>query len=486
MKKRILTVFCILLSCMFVYAQAAVEYTLPEKMQKQLDFPNGLKGTFTIHAETKEMLGGVLLPFCDVEFTFRGMKSGKESHYYVYQADENETQRGLTEIYCKEDAYYFRSDFLPERVFSLPEITRLVDMIAGREKGNPSFASILLRAASLSEDQKKTLWEPFIDQYTQKLERWLTGFSETTALSEEEQSGQSYLEMNYTIPMSELKKEILVLLKEIQSDAESRKLIESLMSQEQIDTYFNDNLDYYYLAAMDSLNNEYDVTFTRIVSTMGIEVSSTLELPMDVNLAGCQSVVLHKENNQSSIFLNNPDETTVFVIDHTLDDLNQNNGNASFRIIRYPSAESTKTERMAIRINMHHTVETHTDEEEKSHQTDHWILSAEKDTSYLPEGEKEEDYPDVEPISLDLNLHYSSKYAQSSPTSLEIDAVCTFNGTKIQLQASCKTASPWIFSPFDISNAEKLETLTDQERTVLLAEWLAAASEQIQSVSEQE
>ncbi len=486
MKKWLLTVFCILLSCMLISAQAAVEYTLPEKMQKQLDFPNGLKGTFTIHTETKEALGGLLLPFCDVEFTFRGMKSGKESHYYVYQADENETQRGLTELYCKEDAYYFRSDFLPDRVFCFPEITRLVDQIAGSEKSNPSFASILMRAVSLSEEQKKTLWEPFIDQYTQKLERWLAGFSETSTLNSGEKSGQSYLEMNYTIPMNELKNEILVLLKEIQSDAESRKLIESLMSKEQIETYFNENLEYYYLSAMDSLNDEYDVTFTRIVSTMGVEISSTLELPLDQRLSGFQSVVIHNENDQSSVLLNNPDETIALMIDHPLDNLNQNGGKASIRFIRYPSQESTKTERLSVRIDLLHTVETHTDTDEKSHQTDHWLLSVEKDTSSLPEGEKETDYPDVQPMSLDLTLHYSSKYAQSSPTNLNIDAVCIFNGTKIQIQANCKTASPWIFSPFDISNAERLDMLTDQERTVLLAEWLASASEQIKKISTQE
>ena len=459
-------------------AFAASDLTLPEKMDKQLSFGNGLKGKFVLHAEGVESLPVTLLPFLDLEFSMRGMKSGEELHYYFYQAGTNEERRGLTELYQKDGNTYFRSDLLPGKVFYLPGLTTVLDGMTGSEGGNPSFASMIVRALQMDANKKESQWVPMVDRYAMKLDAWLEGFRDGTRLQTREGDG-SLVELHYTIPMSEIRKEILTLLTELKQDAEACKILEALMDTDQIETYFNPNLDYYYDAAMSALDSEFDVTLSRTITLLGEQISSMLELPLDRNRFGFTGLTLETEGARTAVTLKNDEMVLTLSVSGNLSTASDEP--VQIRLLRYPAPDSgSEGTRAAVLAEVTHTSETSTDKEGTDHLTDHWTATVRRDLSELPaeEAERADEFPDFDQVTADVTLHYSSRYSQSSPTTLEIEAALEQEGRKLKMTGIFKTASPWVFSPFSIAGAENLLSQQPNQLIVYAAEWLAAAGEQ--------
>ncbi len=485
MKKGLFSLLCIILTVIYIATGlAATTYTLPEKMEKQLSIGSGLKGSFTLYAEGNDPIVLALDPFLNIPLQMRGMRSEQDLHYYIYQAGEDETQKGLTEFYFHEDRLYFRSDLLPDRVFSLPPLTDLADLLTAKEDTNPSFSSMLIRYFNLPAEQKTAVWDPYVEKLAQKIELWISGFMVSNSLKTQKQ-GNSVVQQNYTIPMSELKKEILVLLREARSDPEAHALLESLMNSKQKKVYLNKYLDYFYQEAMDALQDDFDVVLSRTISTMGEEISSYIELPLDQSRFGYSSIVISSRDGNFSCTLKNDIQTLFLITEDNVTD--EEFHGFTFWMMSWPeNDEGDDKDRHAVRVEIKKTSETSTDEDTRDHQKDHWSLRVENDLSMLPESEAEKQYTAIIPISADVTLHYYSKYSQSSPTTLEINAAFERENLKIGLEGSWKTASPWIFSPFDISDAENFMTLSDEQKLICLAEWLASAGEQLENPSEEE
>ncbi len=472
----------VLLSLMLVSicafpAFAANDYTLPEKMSKQLSIGSGLKGQFTITAEGNSPLVLALEPFLNTELQMRGLTSEGESHYYIYQDTGDETQKGLTEFYVKDNQLYVRSNMLGDKVLCLPEMGALLNSLTKSSGENPAFASILLGVFQQGEEGRVNMWEPLTEKLTKKLELWISRFEVSSARDSEE---GAVVEMNYTIPMGELKKEILALLRDMRQDQDTRTALEAVMTEEQREIYLNDTLDYFYTDAMNALNDDFDVVISRTVSTMGKEISSSIELPLDrTRFSGYTSLKIESEGKTTALILKNDEQVFHLVTEDGL--IPEETDYLTWWIMSYPNheTESVSTTRSAEKVRFSKTSETSTDVDGRDHQNDHYTVRGESDTSRLPAEEAKSSYPEAAPYVLDVQLHYSSKNSQSSPTTLEINASLEMKDMKIALNGTWKSASPWIFSPFDISGAQNLLEISENERNLMLAEWLAAAGEQL-------
>ncbi len=483
LKKAFGVGLCVMLIfCLAFSSLAATDYTLPEKMSKQLSIGSGLKGQFTITAEGNDPIVLALYPFLNTELQMRGLTSEGESHYYFYQDIGDETQRGLTEFYIKDNQLYCRSDMLGDKVLCLPELGALVNTLTKSSGENPAFASILLNIFQQGENGRVSVWEPLTDKLTKKLELWISRFEVSSSRDSEE---GAVVEINYTIPMGELKKEVLTLLRDIRQDPEIRAALEAVMTEEQRNIYLNDGLDYFYTDAMNALEDNFDVVISRTISTMGKEISSSIELPLDgTRFGGYTSLKIEAADKTTSVILKNNEQVLHVVTDDGL--FPAETDYLTWWIMSYPNreTESASTARSALRVRYSRTSETSTDVDGRDHQNDRYTIRGESDTSRLPAEENGEVYPEAAPFVLDILLHYSSKNSQSSPTTLAISATLEMNQMKLHLDGTFKTASPWIFSPFDIAGARNLLELSDDEKNLMLAEWLAAAGEQLSKAQE--
>ena len=479
MKRIVCIILMLFMLTIQIGSYAALDYTLPEKMTKQLDFGSGLKGNFTIHGEGNDPFLSVLLPFQDAEMQFRGLRSGEKSHYYIYQDGENEEQTGLTELYNDGKSYYFRSDMLPNDVFRFPGAEELADLLSKPQGGNPSLASALVRWARLSKEEKESLLSPVVSNLSNLLEIWLAGFAEISSVRTLE-NGISVIDSSFVIPMSEVRKEIISLLEAVIRSEEGKKLLDALLNSSQKQIFANENLDYYYEEALQALDNDYDLIYSRTITVFGETISSSLELPLAGQVSGFQSLLVETSDGLNSYTLRSEDRLLTLLVADSID-WNQINGFSAWICTRpNPAAENPDTNRYhAYRLDVQFESESSTDEESRDHERNHWIFTLQGDTTRLPSGESRENYPDEPPVSLDLMLHYFSRYSQSSPTTLEISAVFSKENMKLSAQGQFKTASPWVFSPFSIENAKDFFGLNVAEMELKFAEFLATSGEKL-------
>ena len=479
MKRVICLLLCMSMLLAAVPALAAISYTLPEKMEKQLSIGSGLKGTFSLHGEGNDPLILSLSFLQDTEFQIRSLLSGNDLLCSVYQTVDGDEQRALTELYRTGNQFYLRSSLLSEDIYKFPGMEEIADALRKTDKENPPFASALIRWLQLDEGERVRLLEPVTDMLGREMEIWLAHYADVSEVRTLE-NGISAVDLSYHIPSDDLKTEIINLLGMLLQDSQGQALIDSVLNDEQKKIYANPGLNYFYKDALDALDDSFDIQYTRTVSTLGETVSSLLELPLDEERVGFSSLEIEENNGMVSYTLRN-EEGFISLI-HEREIILTQSDDFSVWLYMRRSEDDKEYDAHALRIEIHHQTELSSDEENRNHQTDRWLFRTEKDLSRLPEEEKENtaQYPDEPPIILDATMHYYSRNSQSSPTNLDIQVLLEKQDLSLSLSAKLKTASPWEFHPFDTNGAIEWLSLSEDARILKLTEGLSQAMEQIQ------
>ena len=479
MKKTVclLVGIIVLFSCFFAYADQ--DYSLPEKLSKQMAAGNGLKGSITLHTEGNQPILLSLQPFQDVDIQVRGVKKGDLAYYYLYQSGKDDAQLGLTEFYSDGKQVFFRSDMLQDQVYLLPGFEDTADLLLPARGGNPSLGSALFRWITLSSQEKKLLLDPIVLDMVDELELWVAPYAEVSPIRALE-NGTTGMDLTFSIPMKDVKEEILHLMRMLSSGEPGKALLDKILNPEQREIYANTNLEYYYREALDSLDNDYDLQYTRTVSALGDPVSSVLELPLAEERTGFRSLTIEERGGVTSYTLRDEERLITWISGGTPDwtEISQ----MSFWIVVRPASEETpKAQELyrALRIDVAHSSEVSTDEEAVKHLREKWTLSCQRDVSRLPKGEKPENYPDEPVQNAELNLHYFSRNSQSSPTTLEAELKADLKDLQMTLSCRLKTASAWAFTPFNTENAIDISALTAEELSLKTAEFLASAREHL-------
>ena len=122
------TIICIITGLIMLWCSTAgaATYTLTEKMQNQLAIGSGLKGSFTVTSEGELSRTPFLNAVSDAVYDLRGMNSGHDLHYYLFQ-ENNGTQTNLAELYRTEGKYYFRSDMVQGKILGLSGFSIYLD-----------------------------------------------------------------------------------------------------------------------------------------------------------------------------------------------------------------------------------------------------------------------------------------------------------------------------------------------------------------------
>ena len=162
MKKTICLILTVLTAFCFLTAASAAGYTLPEKMERQLQVGSGLKGSFVIHSNADQELSPFVHSIRNAAYEIRGIRSGDDLHYYIYQPGEGETLSSLTEFCRIGNTGYLRSDFLPEAAYRLPDFEEFIASFLKAEGENPSILPELIRllVKGRTRKRKRAAWIP--------------------------------------------------------------------------------------------------------------------------------------------------------------------------------------------------------------------------------------------------------------------------------------------------------------------------------------
>lgn len=474
MKKRILSLI-VLLAVLCVSAGLADTYTLPVKMSNQLAIGSGLKAAFIIRTEGEKFSTPFMKLISDAEFMVRGISSGEDFHYYIFQTDEAEQQTGLSELYRKDGSYYFRSDMVPGKILTFPKTDRYLDTLFPSRGENISPASFITKIMTLPEEVKKAKWEPVLSKYQLELEMWLARYTIEEEIVKLDKN-QSAIQFSYNIPMKDVTKEIIKLYTKILDDKDAVALLDTVMTKEEKKVYANKNLMYFYEEALKAADQSKTVSMSKQIS-MGEMISFRLNLPMNEQASGFSSIRIESENKVTRYTLNSEKQYLMIAIPDSFDPEKESfKKSAWLTRITNGSEKEEGQEDISVRIDIQKTGKTYNDEQDYAHETDDYHVIVRQDTAYLPNGYEAESLPEFPEITADISLHYYSKYAQSAATTLDITADVRQADSSLKLEAKLKTASPWLFMPFEVTDPIDIGTDAQKVLVPYLTDWIANAA----------
>ena len=482
MKKRIICIVTGIIMFLSGVASAA-NYTLPEKMQNQLTIGSGLKGSFTVTSSGELSNEPFLKAVSDAVYDLRGMSSGHDLHYYLFQENDG-SQTNLAELYRKEGEYFFRSDAVQGKILGLSGLSVYLDSIFPQKGENPTLSSAIMNYFSLNEDTREKQWKPLFSRYQNELEMWLHDFTAKADVVKQE-NGSSAFDFSYVIPVDEIKKKMVSMFAGFAADTDLQNLLNTIMTPEQKDIYLNAALSYFYQAAVESLNIKSDVLLSKRVSALGDLISSRLVLPIDPEITGYDTVTIESSGGYSVYRLEGKDRALVIGLPD-IDLLQEHDYSKSVWISRIDNAAAGENDNFSVRADIQKTFRQYSDEEEKTHQEEHYTIKVSEDKEYLPDAFKDEVMAEWHDINAEIDLHYHSKYSQNSATTLEFRLDYQQNNSSLKIDGKVKTAAPWLFMPFEVSNPVEISPDHPEITDEYITDWTSNAVSIIHHLSYEE
>lgn len=458
---------CLLLTCS---AACAADYTLPEKMDRQIESGSGVKGAVSLAVAGGADWLDLLLPFTGANLQIRYIVVDGQFQGQLYALDDQEQQRALTQVYGDETHLYLRSELIPDTVLSLPFGTDLMDTLFGNDQSNPTFFSVVEALLDIPEDEWQAHWAPVLEPYETALDQWLAGFAADPSISPAE--GGSSVTLRYTIPADALKAVMKDLVRQFLQDGALLDLLDPLLTDAQKAVYLNPTLGYYYDAVIDALPIEGELTMVRVISTRGVVTSSTLVMPLPENANGWTTLTCGTVGDETTLTLEGPEQSITLVTQETVTMSDRTIWNGFFR---YLPAQGMP---VSAAYSLTKQFSTYTDAEDgRAHEETSWTLTARRDLSHLAEDDpSREDYADFEDISLTLSTHYSGRAQYNNPTTLEAVLSARLPALTVDLSMTLRTTSPWVLSDLSTDGAESLLELSPERIAELLAEFTRNAA----------
>ncbi|MBR6164757.1 MAG: hypothetical protein IKQ45_02365 [Clostridia bacterium] len=459
-------------------------YTLPEKMERQLLIGSGLKGTFVIHGTAGEEELPWLCELQNAEYDLRGIQSGENLHYYFYQPGDGQAMNAMTEYARIDGIEFLRSDLLDERVYQIASLDEILRFLLHADGENPSILANLLKSMLDGTDGQTKERSAVAEKLEKQIEMWISGFSADTSFLTRDDAAPR-LTLEFRIPMKALYQQIANMATALSTDEEIMAVLKDRMTEEEIAIYTNAGLEAFYLESLQGLEAEGEILFRKTVSSMGEPINALLQLPMDESKTGFRILEVQNDEKKQSFTLSG--KNGIYSLEMPLNfDAGAMEYDAEFRFFR-GNAVNHKGDAMkdlAVRFSVQ---KTHTEPEDpegiRTHETDRYIIHAEKDVTGLPEGMQAESIPEMQQYDAEIELHYSSKTELSSPTTLEFSLSVTRDSIAFfDITGNLKTASPWEFIPFATEGAAKILDFTEEEKEAVAEMWRKNAGEKIERI----
>lgn len=458
MKKLISLVLAGILA-LFATTAFAVEYTLPEKLQRQIEFGNGLKGTLRVSVEGDGEWVKLLSPMNGAEIQLRGIHKDDSFQYQAYTLN-GEEQVGLTQLYGDSQTVYLRSELLPDMLLSLSTGGDVINkLLGGGEDENSTWYSAAMNLLTVPATSWEEKWLPVLDKYDNMMEMWLNDYAAEPIVNREKDTA-STMTIRYDIPMEAMKAQTKALMELFLQDEELLTLLRAQLTPAQQAVYLNANLMHYYEQAIDSLDLGGTVSLEREMTTKGEMNGTTIILPLPENSNGWEQVTLEQQKETNIVTLDGEQASITFALEKTLSTAESAAYRGSLRI--EPAEDSAQALSVAFTGTSIHS--NTVDDDTRRHDVTTWSISIQPD-----EG-TDENAVSFEPISLQARIHLHSKQANLNATTLAIDCSAQLPGGAADVAFEIKTASPWVLETLPTTGAIAMETMTSEERIQALTD----------------
>lgn len=520
MKRLISFVISIMLSVSAVSAETAD--TLHKLFVRQLTGGNGMRGYVRLTASGVADWLNYLLPFTASDIQIRGIgeKQGEKSdeihddddwqvRFYVKNAAGKEV--GTTWLHGNPDGLYFQSELLPETIFKVPldgihllyqlfqgELDELfftfdpLGMTEAGANGNASAYEALADVLGVPALEWEQNWLPVLEKYFLHLDLWLTSFGDPIFLTGD--SGSKRMSATYRIPSEDLKAEAKYIIGQMLFDNELQSLLIPLVTMEERITYLNPNQVYFYEACIDALPLEGDVILAREMSSHGEIVSTTISLPLpplpdnliapigemasaalmlpyqDL-LSGMNRLTIISAGEERKITLTG--ERRELAID-AMETVAEDGAVTLAGSLRVTPNAGVEENALSAAFSCTWGAKSWQDDNYLDHEQTSFALSVSPALDMLAADDPfRGTYVDFMPVSLAWMVDYrNNTFQQGSPAQVNFSINAQLPDAKIDAEGVLRITTQMSFVELDVSRAKLLSSLSDDEKTALLEQFV--------------
>ncbi len=300
----------LLLACMLLAAPAMAEdYTVAEKLYKQLWAGSGFSGTLSVEVESEGFKTARPIT-ADADYIYvRDTEEDTAAHRLDLTLMDGENATSAAYAQFKDGKLSFQADVLSPDWFTLDMNSQTQQageavQQALSQTGMPALAdTLLMGAAALREnDELKAALEPYLT----RIDVWIEGYRQDAVLSKLNDD-TTLMQVNYVLGPAAIKAQVKQLIVDLLNDEKVLPLMAEAIGEEEANLYLNPALQDWYFEAVDSLPFPGDLTLSRTLTMTGETTELHLSLPLYDAHAGVITLAYDRTQGTGDL----PDENVI-------------------------------------------------------------------------------------------------------------------------------------------------------------------------------
>lgn len=277
--KRLLALFLI---CALALSSAALaesaDYTVAEKLVKQLAAGSGFSGVLTLEADTEAFSTNMPIVM-DVDYIYvRPEDVSLGEHRVDATLMDGETALSQVHVQLLNGDLALQADVIGSDWYALALPAAEAD---GQQIAALSTALSMLSALKTTAGMDKAadqVLQKALEAFSTRLDIWMESYRQSAILDKSE-DGTTTMQVDYAITPAAIKAEVKQLVFELLNDADLLAALRQALGEE-MGAYLNPLYQQWYFESIDALPLSDDLTLTRVFSMKGDTLSLSLKLPL--------------------------------------------------------------------------------------------------------------------------------------------------------------------------------------------------------------
>lgn len=511
----LILVFLLPVGTGFATSAEELDYSIAEKMMKQIEAGSGFSGTLSIalsavpERESEAIITRQPLTFdCTYIVVPEGDPTGlpAEGRWEIgYPSGDQPSVTGSLSM--QNGNVYFNTSLLSDDWYNLGQLQEVfpVDAQPEGEEGElapseyvlgqsvmPSLLSFIAPVFLQGQGSASVALSPLVTALTTKIDLWIEGYRKGTEL-DKLTDGTSTMHVEYTIPPAAIKAQLKQMMLDMLSDPDSLGILQAFLTREQAVLLLNPEKQPFYFFAIDELPLSGDMIIQRTVSLKGETLALHLSLPLFDQQGGQVTLTYDRQAGEGDL----PDENIIAVESEiatlrmeyqeyrSMTDVTVYQGTFVRKSAGVENGEGKTSipQAFSIAFSLSHQKQKGQDAEQRETLTHDIKVTLEPYLSHEDEngvvvpftqGEAAE-YLSFPPLEVTLNAVFASKQAKNAATT--VDATLLIGGEtlpgQMEVSFSGRTRPKWTPATFSPAKAVQLSQLSEEEKKSLLTQGLA-------------
>ena len=517
--KRVMA--CVMAAGLFVTCAGAettdnLDYTVEQKLIKQLEAGSGFQGTLTVEADAvagrESDAFTTLKPLTfDVSYIYVRPDAATNvtaENRMTLAFTDGEKSLGTAGFSLSGGLLAMTSSLLGDGWYTLDtqaETTAVngaqaAGAIGGAAKNLvnqaslPGLTAFALKLANRVIGTDTAKLSELLEPYSTKVDLWLEGYRQDAVLDKTE-DGTATMKVDYSIPATAVKAQLKQMVMDLLADEPMLQALKALLPEEDISQFLDPAQQNYYFYTVDMLPIDSDLIISRTVSLKGDTLALSLALPLYDSRGGKATIRYDRSRGKGDV----PDENTLelqtdtrllrlkyqtystltgtTVYQGTL--LREPQGTETYEVDSQSGAETgAKTFSTAFTLTSEKKLGT--DESGKDTVTRHIEFSLtpeytpenDQDETASPTADQQAEYVVFPPVDVLADSVFTSGQAKNASTEANITVTVSSEQLPevLKMTLNGKTKSKWTLDPVDTANAISLDNMDESTLQALLAQ----------------